>query len=81
MIDDAFVERNTVEFEPANFPNNPLVNQPIDPDIEILLGICKQIRRPALPNDYIYLHKSDFNIGQATNPRSFHEVVSCSNGD
>lgn len=37
----------------------------------------QQISGPILSNDYIYLYKSDLNIDQANDRKSFDEVVSC----
>lgn len=39
------------------------------------------IRRPTLLDNYVYLHESDFNIGQFNDLNSFDEAISSSDSD
>lgn len=55
-------------------PNNPI----FDELVEILLRRSQPIRRHALSDNYVYLHGSNFNIGQSNDSNYFDEVVSCS---
>lgn len=57
----------------------PDLNQPIDPTGETPLRRSEQVRRPGLPNDYLYLHECEFNIGQINGPSSIVEAMSVQN--
>lgn len=63
-IDNINVERNTVEPKPIVITNDPIVNQPIEPNVEVLLRRSQRIRSPAISDDYVYFCDNDFNIGQ-----------------
>lgn len=41
----------------------------------------QSIRKSATSSDYVYLHESDFKIGQFTSPNSVDEAMSCPNSD
>lgn len=61
-IDDVHVERNIVEPEHVIIPNDPIVYEPAEPNVEIPSRKSKGIRRPLLFFDYVYLHERDFKI-------------------
>lgn len=50
-----------------------VVNQLVEPNVEILLRRSQQIRRLEFFDDYVYLHDSDFDIGYANDPNSFKQ--------
>lgn len=63
------------EHEPANDPTHLVLNQSIEPAIEILLRGSQRIRTFALLDNYVYLHESDFNFGQVSDNNSFDEAI------
>lgn len=61
-IGDISAEINIVESEPVIVPNDPVINQPIETNVEIPLGRFQRIKKPALLDDCVYLHESDSNL-------------------
>lgn len=80
-VDDGSVERNTVELEHVIVPSDPVVTQLVEPNMEMPSRRSQYIRKLTFYDDYVCLHKSHFNLGQANDPNNFSEAMSCSDSD
>lgn len=77
------LNRSYVPIEPEYIIilDESVVNHPTEPITEVPLRRLQHIKRPEISYGYIYLHESDFNIGQSNGPSSYGEVLDCSDSD
>lgn len=73
---DIFVDRNATECQPTINPVKPFAGTPRT-KCKILLRRIKRIRIPMLSKNYVSLHEKNITTGQANDPNSFDDAVSC----